>query len=190
MKNFIYFHGYGSNGPDLNNKKVQMFINSFGYNPYWIDATKDYSPISYLESFNQVVDDNNLDLNETIFVGTSLGGYWAREFCLKSSYGFSPFIIFNPVIDPYKTLGKLRVPEKRFYMNFHGELPTSDIDLVMNHPGLVILAENDPIVSSKESKQFFEGKNQVVVLEGESDHRLLNRDLYEKIVRSFLDHLL
>jgi hypothetical protein len=93
----IYFHGFRSVGKG---PKSQMLINKFGIdNVLAPDLPVD--PIEVEKLINGIIRDNsNYPL---IFVGTSLGGFWANYFSQKWD---APGVLINPLTDPSKMLEK------------------------------------------------------------------------------------
>lgn len=97
---YVYLHGFNS-GYDPNNIKVQELsalgdVIGITYNSF----------ASYQEIFDQI--SNKIytqihDRDDMVFIGTSLGGFWAAE--MGRHFGV-PSVIINPCHDPYVMLRK------------------------------------------------------------------------------------
>ena len=92
MQKVIYFHGYGSNSSS--EKAIALSFN------YYVEAPT--IPIKYDDALSALTDYlTSTCTGEEVFVGTSLGGYWACKMAEKLGY---PAVLINPSCRPSKTL--------------------------------------------------------------------------------------
>lgn len=98
MKHIIYFHGFGSSP---NSNKVQELKRHYAVFapqvPYTADEASLNSQIGDYLFKNAAADD------EVLFVGTSLGGYWATR---MANQWDTRAVVFNPAVDPSADLLK------------------------------------------------------------------------------------
>jgi predicted esterase YcpF (UPF0227 family) len=118
---YIYLHGFNSAfDPDANKVKSLSTLGDVIGITY--DTFESYDNIfSYITS--QVPADR---LNEVVFAGTSLGGFWAAQ--MGKHYG-CPSIIINPCYDPGSMLGRYEgVIMTNYYTAVHNVLTQAAID--------------------------------------------------------------
>lgn len=97
-----------------------------------------------------------LDMSEDLIIGNSLGGFWANFFCLR--YGV-PALLINPVVNPSKALGGLGCSFAAEYLPYEEQSKPGDVA-----PRVVLLAENDEVLSYREAFEFFSGSCDVQLL--------------------------
>lgn len=98
MTHFIYLHGFNS-AFDPSNEKVKHLRTIGTVTGITYDTTKSYSEI-----FDYLTDQvRQYDLLEVVFVGTSLGGFWAAK---MAQYFRTPSVLINPCYDPTNMLQK------------------------------------------------------------------------------------
>lgn len=101
--------------------------------------------------------------NNVIFIGTSLGGYWAYYMANLFSV---PFISINPAIEPSKTLANYDIPEQSIesYKNVW------EFGKVVNSPGMILLDMGDDVISPMDTSNLLSGRYEVVTFDG-GNHR-------------------
>lgn len=102
MSVIVYFHGYGSNGSSRTSKLIQEAypnhtVVSKGYNTKNADDAA-FTLDGFIRGLKPVFPDQDI-----IFVGTSLGGFFANYF--SNIFKF-PTILINPCLDPHIRLEK------------------------------------------------------------------------------------
>ncbi len=150
---YIYLHGFNS-AFDPEASKVQSLSTLGEVIGITYDTFASYDEIfSYITS--QVPSDR---VNEVIFVGTSLGGYWAAQ--MGKHYG-CPSVIINPCYDPGSMLGGYEgVIMTNYYTAVHNVLTQEVIDTYASkyiygqdntykYLPLVLLDMGDEVISSK-----------------------------------------
>jgi len=156
---FIYLHGFNSafntesdKIKDLESlgKVVGISYNSFG---------------SYKEIFKEI--SSKVPRNKNIiFVGTSLGGFWAAEMARAFS---TPSVLINPCYDPYRMLRKyVGVQHKNYITNEVKILTNSNVetypiysmvgyDRTFKYLPLVLLDMGDEVIDSNETSKILDG---------------------------------
>lgn len=163
MTTFIYLHGFNSASTDANPKIAAL------------KKIGDVIPISYISvgsrdqaymSISRRLPEDFLDLlerDQVIFVGTSLGAYWAARFARTFQTGS---ILINPCVDPFESLAKYAGKEFTNYVT--GEVREFSFDAHESYEGayiprtlfrlrpLMLLAMDDEVIDSKETLRNFE----------------------------------
>jgi predicted esterase YcpF (UPF0227 family) len=156
---FIYLHGFNSAfNPESDKIKdleslgevVGISYNSFG---------------SYKEIFKEI--SSKVPRNKNIiFVGTSLGGFWAAEMARAFS---TPSVLINPCYDPYRMLRKyVCVQHKNYITNEVKILTNSNVetypiysmvgyDRTFKYLPLVLLDMGDEVIDSNETSKILDG---------------------------------
>ncbi|MES2585825.1 MAG: YqiA/YcfP family alpha/beta fold hydrolase [Pseudomonadota bacterium] len=143
-KLIIYFHGYGSS---KESSKVQ-WLNKAS-NSRCIAFDIDIDPTISIPKLThditmEILDEPNLD-EELIFVGTSLGGWYAAKLASIFKCGS---VIINPTINPKTSLLKYGVSSQicnnysDFEFNEDATYFISLDDEVIDHSGLLLTLEN------------------------------------------------
>jgi predicted esterase YcpF (UPF0227 family) len=115
----IYLHGFASNG---DSEKSQALKIKFGDNNVYspdlpLDADEVTKMVSeYVHSVNDY---------PVIFVGTSLGGFYANYFAQKFD---CPCVLVNPSVNPGKSLSKHLGVHKRYNSDLSFELTQDHLD--------------------------------------------------------------
>jgi len=132
-KMIVYFHGYGSSSKS---DKVSRLAEESNFNVYSFDIDID-PDVAYKQLETQIDMALVHELHvpeELVFVGTSLGGWWAAK--MADLYKCKAVII-NPSIDPKSSLEKYGVAEN-------------------------IREKYTPLITSKTHKYFFAKFDQVI----------------------------
>jgi len=106
----FYFHGFGSHA---NSRKVKILKEHFKSNNTKFVAVSynTYDPDKAYNTLKEVVERNISKGYEPIFVGTSLGGYWAKMFASD----YSGYMVgANPSFYPKTSLVKYLKPNNVF----------------------------------------------------------------------------
>jgi uncharacterized protein len=154
---YIYLHGFNS-AFDPSSPKIQALASLGEVTGITYDSFATYDEI-FQEISNRVPDRDDL-----VFVGTSLGGFWAAEMARK--FGTASVII-NPCYTPHIMLWKyVGVPQTNYHTN---ETKTLTLETTNTYPligmskyyfrfrPLVLLDMEDEVIDSKESLKFFDG---------------------------------
>ncbi len=189
MTTFVYLHGFNSAfNPD--HEKVKTLSNLGTVVGISYDSYGSYQKIcSYLTA--QL---SQYDRDDTVIVGTSLGGFWAAEMGFKLSI---PSVIINPCYDPTNMLQKYVGPQQNYAT---GEQTNFELDSALSYMHcksydsqycympLVLLDMGDEVIDSFETRRLFEGFPMVHYAGG--SHRFDHmKDALEEIVK-YVNHCL
>lgn len=182
----IYLHGFNSAGSPENDKVIALkTLDDVHIVTY--DSFAD--PRTILKQIQTEVE----DINDKVFVGTSLGGYFAAH--LAKHYGV-PSVLINPAYAPEESLKALLgitltnfVSGKRDIMlaetvKAYAEMPSIQKLTDYHIIPLVIIAEDDELLSPQASKKFF--SELIVVTTPTGGHRY---DQPEQIIDEIQDYL-
>ena len=151
---YIYLHGFNSAYDPLSNKVQALStlgeVMGITYNAFG----------TYEEIFSEI--SCQVPNEEVVFVGTSLGGFWAAE--MAKHFGV-PSVIINPCLDPN---GALRKYIDEPHLNYvTGDYMTLTEDAVNSYQTevssdtaflpLVLLDMGDDVIDSFETREALEG---------------------------------
>lgn len=172
----VYLHGFNSRGDFYNDKVVAL------------SKISEVQPISY-DSFDSR--DNIIkyliaqckDIEDPIFVGTSLGAYYAS---ILARHFSAPSILINPCINPTETLSdfvnqkilNFKLYEKRVlsienWLSYENQPLLNEGEKYEFKP-LILLAKDDELIDFKQSQIYF-GDFDIYVTEG-GGHRFESFD--------------
>lgn len=165
----IYFHGYNSSP---NTDKVARLCKESSFLTYAFPIHLDPS-VAYPELVSKIDDVlMNFHNNENIklvFVGTSLGGWWASK--LAKEYGCKSIII-NPSSEPANSLRKYDVPER---------ICTQYEDISFPDNATYFFAKNDGLLDHTELIRMLTEQKKDVRIYKDGGHRF-NGASFEKVV--------
>jgi len=185
IRTIIYFHGFASSSDSDKAKIIKKHV-SKNYKKVKI-FTPDLSN-NFKEANKQINDLINNNENDFVFMGSSLGGYYANFFAgLKKSKA----ILINPAIPPlknfeeylgenvnYSTGEKFNVTKKD--IRFLRSLAVNKFNNQKNT--LVLLESGDEVLNYIETTKYFEGSNIDITFGGSHTYESINKKL-EKIVK-------
>ena len=90
---------------------------------------------------------SNMDGDDDVILGNSLGGFWANFFSLR--YGLGAVLV-NPVVRPSQSLQKLGYPLASEYLEFENQISATDIS-----PRIVLLAEDDELLNYRDAYEYY-----------------------------------
>jgi len=145
----VYFHGFGSSP---SSEKV------LGLRQVFDSVEAPSIPIDFDEAFEYLtsyIQDLQIKGRPLIFVGTSLGGYWAA---LLSRQFKTPALIINPSCTPKQTLGRYKLSN---------DILDKYIDLVVDIgvPRIILLARDDDVIDFTIAEALFDGKAEIKIFE-------------------------
>ncbi len=112
----IYCHGLASRG---HSPRSEMLINRFGEQNV-VAPDLPVAPIEVIDMIESII--HSRAFSQLLFVGTSLGGFWANYFAQKYKV---PCVLINPVIYPNKTM------ERRIGVNIRQFAETTNSSAVL-----------------------------------------------------------
>jgi predicted esterase YcpF (UPF0227 family) len=176
----VYIHGFAS---CANSNKTKTLKNYFG------DIVSINLPPSPLKAVKEL---ERFVKADTVFIGSSLGGYYAIY--LAEKYGLKSILI-NPSLKPYKTLKKYVGIQYRYCdnkpFNWKKEY-LKELKKLKTKPKrgkyLVLLQSKDEILNYKKAlKKFKNRPNAKVVVEYGGNHRFENLEEYLCMIEKFIN---
>ena len=159
-----YFHGFGSGENSRTAsalKEVYPQLVTLKYDTYDHDKAQ--------QQFAKYFEGKRFDHTD-LFIGTSLGGYWANRFC--SQYGVQAILI-NPCLNPNEVLAKYdgqKVGYDGVQTVYHHKPNYVDAKHRV-YPRVVFIGENDKILDSKYAVRKLKNHSKIVYLPNEG-HQL------------------
>ena len=145
----FYFHGFNSGEQSSTFNRIKaVFPNTQIVKYNFMDYEKAYEEIySFLNS--QKMDDLN-----TVFIGSSLGGYWANLFC--SVFGIQTIVI-NPSLKPSESLlkyvGQEFIYDGSTYQFKEENAKGYNDNLFRIYPRVVFIGQKDDVVNYHETEK-------------------------------------
>jgi predicted esterase YcpF (UPF0227 family) len=182
---YIYLHGFNS-AYDPSAEKIKLLstigeVTGITYNSFG----------TYQEIFNEI-SSQVPDRDDVVFVGTSLGGFWASEMGLL--FG-TPSVIINPCYDPHTMLRKY-VGEQ--HVNYQtGEQNTLGLSAVETYPvygimktgayrPLVLLDMGDEVIDSFKTSEVLSAFPMVYWADG--SHRFDHLENSLQDIQEYVNH--
>lgn len=183
--NYVYLHGFNSAYDPLSEKVLELKKLGKVYGITY-DTFGTYQEI-YDEILNQLPDSE-----EIVFVGTSLGGFWAAEMARRLG---SPSVIINPCTNPRDMLQKyVDVLQVNYITGDVNMLtrdtivtyPTAGITSKSSYLPLVLLDMGDEVIDPYETLESLEGFPTVEWAEG--SHRFNHMKEALEHIQSYVNH--
>ena len=109
MKFIVYFHGYGSSPKSDKVDRIKSILPDSEVYAFPIDINHDVASPELEDAITFAMMNNFYTESETIFIGTSLGAWWAAK--MADKFGVRSVLI-NPCYDPVSSLEKYGVSEE------------------------------------------------------------------------------
>ncbi|MFQ3340027.1 MAG: putative esterase YcpF (UPF0227 family) [Gammaproteobacteria bacterium] len=187
-KTILYFHGFKSSSSSTKAQNLKKFI---------VKNTKKTKIIipdledNFQNAFNQIENLVKLSGSNIIFMGSSLGGYYASYFSQKLN---KKAVLINPAIPPLKDF-EIHLGENKNYSNGNKfNITNKDIDFIrsLNHKKLptprdimVLLESGDEILKYNESVSYFSGANIDIIFGGDHSYSSFKSKFVK--IQKFLD---
>jgi|TARA_B110000977_G_scaffold201084_1_gene294059 predicted esterase YcpF (UPF0227 family) len=187
-KTILYFHGFKSSSSSTKAQNLKKFI---------VKNTKKTKIIipdledNFQNAFNQIENLVKLSGSNIIFMGSSLGGYYASYFSQKLN---KKAVLINPAIPPLKDF-EMHLGENKNYSNGNKfNITNKDIDFIrsLNHKKLptprdimVLLESGDEILKYNESVSYFSGANIDIIFGGDHSYSSFKSKFVK--IQKFLD---
>jgi len=184
----LYFHGFKSSSSSTKAQNLKKFI---------VKNTKKTKIIipdledNFQNAFNQIENLVKLSGSNIIFMGSSLGGYYASYFSQKLN---KKAVLINPAIPPLKDF-EIHLGENKNYSNGNKfNITNKDIDFIrsLNHKKLptprdimVLLESGDEILKYNESVSYFSGANIDIIFGGDHSYSSFKSKFVK--IQKFLD---
>lgn len=185
MADSLYLHGFAS-GAKPHSPKVGL-LRSLGHRVDCLSTAGHYRVCDYVQAFDRRTQAAGLP---DVLVGTSLGGFWAREFGCRHA---RPWVALNPALHPSRTLARSTGTLQRFDADAHFEWTLQDAEdyrdvedrwLDQATPGLIVVAADDDVVDPDETRRC-SGNSRFVRLP-RGGHELANTDDYAATLARFI----
>ena len=173
----FYFHGYGSSPESSKVSRLRESLPDSEIHAFPIDIDPRVAIPELCERIESVLLDSPHSEDSVLFVGTSLGGWYAGH--LANLYGL-PCILINPSCTPSVSLERYDVP---------ASVRGAYSDLVMPEKGELFLAERDEILDHSKIKS---SGSPMTIVPG-ADHRFEGEPfslVIERIREKLLDTVL
>lgn len=175
----VVLHGFGSSAITSNTVKVisEHFPDELVLTPSYPSEHADKTAF-HLKAIVDTALANNIDEAELIFIGVSLGGFWARY--LANLYPGCKLVMLNPAIEAHATM------QKYVGVDIKKMLGT-DLTVTPNHceafrkyfvakdrpemPITIIVAENDEVISPATVRKLI-GEDRAHIISTTGGHRL------------------
>jgi predicted esterase YcpF (UPF0227 family) len=187
----IYLHGFGSSG---NSPKVDVLKARFNH----VFAPElPFDPVEVKATIHKLVDENwHLNAERLIFVGTSLGGFYANYF---GAYYGAYCVLVNPSTSPSETLKERLGPNINYMTQEHFMVSLAHLDELKSmseyvrkfyeSPGTsLFLAKDDDVIPYEAALEAFPYVNKLVVTEG-GGHRY-SGEYWDAVVEHLNDLLM
>lgn len=166
----VYLHGFNSASNALNDKVVSL-------NDVCEVLCINYNSFDTRENIIESIKSQCVNLSEPLmFVGTSLGGYYASILAKMFS---CPYVLINPCITPFKTLKPMVGKQTKNFMSCEINVLSKEAHLSYKDTAaepnnnsffpLVILAKDDEIIPFDKSMEYFGSALTLVV--NDAGHR-------------------
>lgn len=185
----VVFHGFGSDGKNSSLTKVVSSIPNVNVVPLTY-PTKNPVETS-VTIYNQLNSAISLD-EEVIFVGSSLGGFWAEHFSRR--YKNAKLVLINPSTKPWDNL-KVRIGENfNYYSNEKFTVTDADVAdyrkfataVPSSTPVYLVVGTADEVVNFRVACDKYTSRAKIVTVPG-GDHRLTG---FDDIVKKVIDDAL
>lgn len=188
IKNIFYFHGFASSADSTKALVFQNFIKKRFPNVQLHVPNIDNS---IEKSFVQLEDLVNKNSTNKLFMGSSLGGFYASYFAEKYN---SKAVLINPASNPYRGMEMYLGKNINYSTNEEFYLTREDLEVLeeknvssINNPSnyLVLVETGDEVIPFKYTLEFYKGCNFCVVNGGSHSFDSFQDKL--EIIASFLE---
>ena len=188
IKNIFYFHGFASSADSTKALVFQNFIKKRFPNVQ-LHIPNIYNSIE--KSFVQLEDLVNKNSTNKLFMGSSLGGFYASYFAEKYN---SKAVLINPASNPYRGMEMYLGKNINYSTNEEFYLTKEDLKVLeeknvssINNPSnyLVLVETGDEVIPFKYTLEFYKGCNFCVVNGGSHSFDSFQDKL--EIIASFLE---
>ena len=188
IKNIFYFHGFASSADSTKALVFQNFIKKRFPNVQLHVPNIDNS---IEKSFVQLEDLVNKNSTNRLFMGSSLGGFYASYFAEKYN---SKAVLINPASNPYRGMEMYLGKNINYSTNEEFYLTKEDLEVLeeknvssINNPSnyLVLVETGDEVIPFKYTLEFYKGCNFCVVNGGSHSFDSFQDKL--EIIASFLE---
>ena len=185
VKTILYFHGFASSSDSDKAKLIKNHISKISKDIKIF--TPDLSN-NFQEANNQIIELIKNNEKDIVFMGSSLGGYYANFF---ADINNAKAILINPAIPPLKGFEEYRGENENYSTGEKFNVYKEDIKFLRslvvkefnNQKNLLVLLESgDEVLNYAEAVKYFKGSNIDITFGGSHSYESMANKL-EKIVK-------
>ena len=185
IKTILYFHGFASSSDSDKARIIKSYISKVSkkINMITPDLSNNFKEAN--NQINKLIDENKKDY---VFMGSSLGGYYANYF---GSINNSKVILINPAIPPLKGFEEYLGENQNYSTGEKFIVTKEDIKFLRsleikelnNQKNILVLLESgDEVLNFIETVKYFQGSNIDITFGGNHSYESVDTKL-EKIVK-------
>tara|TARA_B100000963_G_scaffold232145_1_gene202692 strand:- start:4041 stop:4616 length:576 start_codon:yes stop_codon:yes gene_type:complete len=185
IKTILYFHGFASSSDSDKARIIKSYISKVSkkINMITPDLSNNFKEAN--NQINKLIDENKKDY---VFMGSSLGGYYANFF---GSINNSKVILINPAIPPLKGFEEYLGENQNYSTGERFIVTKEDIKFLRsleikklnNQKNILVLLESgDEVLNFIETVKYFQGSNIDITFGGNHSYESVDTKL-EKIVK-------
>ena len=185
IKTILYFHGFASSSDSDKARIIKSYISKVSkkINMITPDLSNNFKEAN--NQINKLIDENKKDY---VFMGSSLGGYYANYF---GSINNSKVILINPAIPPLKGFEEYLGENQNYSTGEKFIVTKEDIKFLRsleikelnNQKNILVLLESgDEVLNFIETVKYFQGSNIDITFGGNHSYESIDAKL-EKIVK-------
>ena len=185
IKTILYFHGFASSSDSDKARIIKSYISKVSkkINMITPDLSNNFKEAN--NQINKLIDENKKDY---VFMGSSLGGYYANFF---GSINNSKVILINPAIPPLKGFEEYLGENQNYSTGERFIVTKEDIKFLRsleikefnNQKNILVLLESgDEVLNFIETVKYFQGSNIDITFGGNHSYESVNTKL-KKIVK-------
>ena len=185
IKTILYFHGFASSSDSDKARIIKSYISKVSkkINMITPDLSNNFKEAN--NQINKLIDENKKDY---VFMGSSLGGYYANFF---GSINNSKVILINPAIPPLKGFEEYLGENQNYSTGEKFIVTKEDIKFLRSleikefnnqKNTLVLLESGDEVLNFIETAKYFQGSNIDITFGGNHSYESIDAKL-EKIVK-------
>ena len=185
IKTILYFHGFASSSDSDKARIIKSYISKVSkkINMITPDLSNNFKEAN--NQINKLIDENKKDY---VFMGSSLGGYYANFF---GSINNSKVILINPAIPPLKGFEEYLGENQNYSTGEKFIVTKEDIKFLRsleikelnNQKNILVLLESgDEVLNFIETVKYFQGSNIDITFGGNHSYESIETKL-EKIVK-------
>ena len=167
MIDIFYFHGYGSSAK-TNKVELLKSVPKSRVHAFDIDIDPSISIPALDDWIMDVLLTYINDPDPILFVGTSLGGWYAN--ILSVTFGTKAFII-NGAFEPWDSLKKFNIPKDIRDEYLHLSQKYNPTIFTGHKENEYIFAEIDDVIDNSKAIEYLKNKGIPVTIAPEADHR-------------------
>ena len=185
VKTILYFHGFASSSDSDKAKLIKNHISEISKDIKIF--TPDLSN-SFQEANNQIIELIKNNEKDIVFMGSSLGGYYANLF---ADINNSKAVLINPAIPPLKGFDEYLGENENYSTGEKFNVSKEDIKFLRslvvkefnNQKNVLILLESgDEVLDYAEAAKYYKGSNIDITFGGSHSYESMANKL-EKIVK-------